>query len=273
MPGRHRSPAPTLSQWRARVACAGAGACAGLIGQAIGLGLLQWPSGGLPGFPWWQPPAAYAEPGHGTPGPEARELPVAEVAWFLPAPAVLGGPPPGGGGTPQAAVVGPSTVAPRAAQSPAARAVGPPVAAVPDARAGGPPVAAVPDAPSTLTGTVGATAHAVVGGVVPAARSATTGVVDTVAELPHHVVATAGEVVHTTTDVVGTATEVPHRVVDTAGAVVDTVAKAPVARVPAKAVDTVEDVVGEVSGKQDGKKVEVARPVLETVTSAVHLPR
>ena len=99
MSGRHRLtsvPSGTAdddealpsARWKARLTFIAAGACATLVGQTIGLGMLDWPSGARPGFPWWEPPA-YASPDveRAVAGAVAEGLTADSAAWatmFLP---------------------------------------------------------------------------------------------------------------------------------------------------------------------------------------------
>jgi hypothetical protein len=249
MPGRHRSTSPRSSahrrqavwpgsRWRARLAFVGAGACAGLVGQAIGLGLLEWPPGGLPGFPWWEPPAAYASPGAG-PGmldPRTDGLPVGDAAWLVPWSAsgeqqglLRAGWMPVG----PVAFTGPITAAARSALAGPALASASGTPLVPTPQGGGSSVPAVPDVPAALGRPGGDTLQAVSGGVAPVTRSVVgaggdvvstaTGAVGGVARVSGDVVATAGDAVTTTTRTLGGAGRVPSAVVDTAGAAATTI--------------------------------------------------
>lgn len=247
MPGRHRSTSPRSSahrrqavwpgsRWRARLAFVGAGACAGLVGQAIGLGLLEWPPGGLPGFPWWEPPAAYASPGSAPEllDPRTDGLPVGVVAWWVPwsvsgeqqgllrAGWMSAGP---------AAFTGPRTAAARSAPAGPALAPVSGTLLVPTQQGGGSSVPAVPAASGQPGGD---TLQTVSGGVAPLTRSVVgaagdvvgtaTGVVGGAGRVSGDVAATAGDAVATTTRTLGDAGRVPRAVVDAAGATTATTA-------------------------------------------------
>jgi hypothetical protein len=306
MAGRHRAapPQPSAqprqtvrpeSRWKARVAFVGAGACAGLVGQAIGLGMLQWPSGGLPGFSWWEPPAAYASPGQ---GPTPDELPVGLTAspalsseqqrflqgWLSPGSTTFMGP-----------RIGPAGSWP-ASNLPPAFAPAPATPFAPAPQPGGSSVLAAPDVPGVLAQIGGDTAPAVSRDVAPAAREVvgTTGTTGDVGRITTMAgaVADAGRVPGAVVETAGTATTTAIRTVD------DTVDDA-VEHVPAPqglvhvveaavheppVVGTVDDVVrttkeepsesGDTdSGSGDPSSDSVAHTVLDTVTSSAHLPR
>jgi hypothetical protein len=271
-------------RWRGRLAFVGAGACACLVGQAIGLGLLEWPPGGLPGFPWWEPPAAYADPasGPGLLGPWAvGELPPGEAAWLasglIPVehqgllgagsmsavPAAFVGP--------VSAAAGPLPAGPRPAPNFSPAFVPEPGAPLsPTSPAAGSSVPAGPDSPTppaqggevvgAVGGDVAGTAAGAVGGVervsgdvVGAAgdlAGTTTGVVGGVVRVPGYVVGTASDVVGTATGAVSDVARVPGDVVTTAGDAVGTAAVAVggVVRVPRYVAAAAGDVAGTTAG-------------------------
>lgn len=236
------------------MAFVGAGACAGLVGQAIGLGLLEWPPGGLPGFPWWEPPAAYASPGAGAElwGPRTDELLVGDAAWLmswsvsgeqrvlLPAGRTSGGP----GYTLRYAGAGPqpaSSLSPLPAPVSGSQLVPAPQTA----GSSGPapvPVPAAPAQPGGDTAPVGSGVVAPVGssvvgtgvGAVGGVGQVTGGVVDTA-------VGAVGGVGQVTGGVVGTAVGAVDGVGQVTGGVVDTAVGAVdgVGRVTGGVVDTV----------------------------------
>jgi hypothetical protein len=280
-------------RWRARLAFVGASACAGLVGQAIGLGLLDWPPGGLPGFPWWEPPAANASPGSepGRLGWTIDDLPVADASWLVP-PWVFGGPQEvlPAERMPGALFIGPSVGArPLLAGTslPPVLAPAPGTAVVPTPRAGDSSVLALPDVAGASAEPAGDTAHLVTGDVTPVAGSVVgvagdvvgtaTGVVSGVARVPGDVVATAGDVVGDVAQTVGDVGRVPTTVVDTADHVVAATARTvgDVGQVPQAALDTVKQApkaVADTASAAAATVKAVDKPVADLVKQ-VHVPK